>query len=106
MTMETAEAPSDVDDTKLLLARVNERLVMWRVWLGHDHGDEPYWWARKTTPAKLQRERPSLRWYAHYLHSVRAASRGRIHSREFKTLEEQQAWLDGIRHAHDEVRAL
>ena len=40
-----APAPLDI---KTLLARVNQRIALLRAWISHDHGDEPYWWARRT----------------------------------------------------------
>src|SRR3954468_18689192 len=89
-----AAAPAPVPlDARTLLARVNQRLVLLRTWLSHDHGDAPYWWARRTTASWVQTERQSLRWVANLLHVERAAARGRIHSRAFETLDDQAAWL-------------
>lgn len=85
---------SPVLDTKTLLARINERIALLRSWLAHDHGDEPYWWARRTTAPRSQQERHQLRPIANLLHVERATSRGRLHGKQFETLEEQRAWLD------------
>lgn len=84
-------------DPKTLLAHVNARLAMLRGWLSHDHRDEPYWWARRTTAPRVQVERLALRWIANLLHVERAAARGRIHGTRFATLDEQRAWL--VEHA-------
>ena len=94
MIMETALVtdPSPLD-TKTLLARINARIVLLRTWLAHDHGDEPYWWARKATAARAQQERATLRLVANLLHVERATARGRLHGTQFATLEAQQAWL-------------
>jgi hypothetical protein len=88
-------------DIKTLLARINQRLVMMRIWLSHDHGDEPYWWARNTTAPRLQQERQTWRAYANLIHVERATSRGRLHGTRFKNLDEQRAWL-----AHQESASL
>ena len=87
-------ATAPVVETKLVLARINERIVLLRTWLSHAHDDEPYWWARRTTAPKCQRERHVLRPVANLLHVARAMSRGRLHGKQFETLEAQRAWLD------------
>ena len=81
-------------EIKTLLARINERIVLLRTWLSHDHGDEPYWWARRISAPRAQQERHALRPFANLLHVERATSRGRLHGNQFATLEEQRAWLD------------
>jgi len=80
-------------DTRTLLTRINQRLALLRTWLSHDHGDAPYWWARRTTASRLQTERLALRRVANLLHVERAAARRRIHGRQFETLDAQAAWL-------------
>ncbi|HEY6038551.1 MAG TPA: hypothetical protein VIV58_29920 [Kofleriaceae bacterium] len=67
--------------------------MLLRGWLSHDHGDEPYWWARRTTAPRCQQERHLLRPLANLLHVERATSRGRLHGGQFETLEAQRAWL-------------
>lgn len=89
---ESMSAPAPLS-TKLVLARINARLALLRSWLSHDHTDEPYWWARRTTVPAIQRERLALRPIANLLHVERATSRGRIHSAQFETLDEQRAYL-------------
>jgi len=86
-----APAPLDI---KTLLARVNQRIALLRAWISHDHGDEPYWWARRTTASAAQAERQAHRLVADLIHVERATSRGRVHGTRFATLEEQRAWLD------------
>jgi hypothetical protein len=86
-------SPSPSLDIKTLLARVNARLVLLRTWLSHDHHDEPYWWARRMTVQQAQRERLTLRWLANLLHVERATARGRIHSTQFATLDQQRGML-------------
>jgi hypothetical protein len=81
-------------DDKTLLARINQRIALLRVWLSHDHNDEPFWWARRTTAPRSQQERHHLRPIANLLHVERAASHGRLHGKQFETLEAQRAWLD------------
>lgn len=97
MTVDNALAPSPAPapslSTKILLARVNHRLVLLRTWLSHDHDDEPYWWARKITVRAAQLERRKLRSLANLLHVERATRRGRIHGTWFATLDEQHAWI-------------
>ena len=80
-------------DTKTLLARINQRIALLRSWLSHDHGDEPYWWARRATAARAQSERDVLRRVADLLHVERATARGRVHGTRFANLDEQRAWL-------------
>lgn len=95
MTTENTAATSNPErDRRVLLARTNARLALLREWLSHHHGDEPYWWARRTTPAAVQRERLQLRPLATRLHVGRATARGRIHGTWFQTLDEQKAWLE------------
>ena len=94
MTTENAAPSPTTIDIRMLLARTNARLALLREWLSHHHGDEPYWWARRTTPAAVQRERLQLRPLATRMHVERATSRGRIHGTWFKTLDEQRAWLE------------
>jgi hypothetical protein len=89
-----AEVPTKTLDEKTLLARVNARLSLLRAWLSHHHGDEPYWWARRTTAREIQRERWHLRYAATLLHVYKATSRGRVHGSYFANLDEQKAWLD------------
>jgi hypothetical protein len=79
-----------------VLARINARLAMLRTWLSHDHHDEPYWWARRTTASRAQSERQVLRRVANLMHVERATTRGRIHGTRFATLDEQRAWLREI----------
>jgi len=81
-------------DTRTLLARVNQRIALLRSWLSHDHGDEPYWWARKTTAPRAQYERVVLRHIANLLHIERASRRGRLHGTRFADLDEQRGWLE------------
>lgn len=85
--------PAPLLDTRTILARLNQRIALLRGWLSHDHGDEPYWWARRTTAPKCQHERHLLRPLANLLHVERATSRGRLHGRQFETLDAQRAWL-------------
>jgi len=81
------------DQLRTSLARINHRLALLRTWLSHDHGDEPFWWARRTTAPAAQRERLALSWYAHLMHVERAASRGHIHGAAFENLDAERAWL-------------
>ena len=81
-------------DTKTVLARINQRIALLRNWMSHDHHDEPYWWARRTTAPRAQAERESMRRLANLLHVERAAARNRLHGTWFATLDEQAAWLD------------
>lgn len=81
-------------DTKTILARINERIVLLRTWLSHDHHDEPYWWARRMTAALAQRERHQLRPIANLLHVERATARHRRHGTQFDSVEAQRAWLE------------
>jgi hypothetical protein len=81
-------------DIVTLLARINQRITLLRVWLSHDHGDEPHWWARHTTARRAQSERDVLRRVADLLHVERATRRGRIHGTRFANLEAQRAWLE------------
>ena len=87
-------SPAPTLDTKQALARINARIVLLRTWLSHDHLDEPYWWARRTTAPRAQRDRHDLRALANLLHVERATARGRRHGTQFETLDEQRAWLD------------
>lgn len=80
-------------DLKTLLDRINTRIALLRSWMSHDHGDEPYWWARRTRVGLVQHEREVLRVIANLLHVERATRRGRIHGTRFATLDEQRAWL-------------
>lgn len=96
MTEALATAPAL--DPKTFLARINQRLALLRSWLSHDHRDEPYWWARRTTAQCTQRERLSLRHVANLLHVERATRRGKIHGTRFATLDEQRAWLASVEH--------
>ncbi len=82
-------------DIKTLLTRINTRIALLRSWMSHDHGDEPYWWARRTRVGLVQHERGVLRSVADLLHVERATRRGRIHGTRFATLEDQRAWLAG-----------
>ena len=66
---------------------------MLRTWLGHDHHDEHYWWARQTTAENAQSEREVLRSLANLLHVELASSRGRVHGTQFGTLDAQREWL-------------
>ena len=98
--MDNATAPvSDSSPDQLLtsLARINHRLALLRAWLSHDHLDEPFWWARRTTAPAAQRERLQLQRSAHLMHVERAASHGRIHCAAFADLDAQRAWL--VKHA-------
>lgn len=88
-----APAPVPALDAKTLLDRVNQRLSLLRDWISHDHRDEPWWWARRSTAPQAQSERVALRQLANLLHIERATSRGRIHGTRFATLDEQHAWL-------------
>jgi hypothetical protein len=96
MTMDSAAAsvllPRPLD-LATLRARVDQRIVLLRTWLSHDHGDEPYWWARRTAAPRAQSERQTLRALANLLHVERATARGRIHGTRFANLDEQRAWL-------------
>ena len=89
----TAVTAEPIDQLLPSLARLDHRLALLRTWLSHDHGDEPFWWARRTTAPAAQRERLSLQRYAHLIHVERAASRGRIHCAAFETLDGERAWL-------------
>lgn len=89
----TASVPEPIDQLRTSLARINHRLALLRTWLSHDHGDEPFWWARRTNAPAAQRERLLLQWHAHLMHVERAASRGRIHCAAFEHLEAERAWL-------------
>jgi hypothetical protein len=90
---DAAKQPVPALDTKTLLARINERIAMLRSWISHDHRDEPFWWARDTTPPRAQSDRQRWRFYAHLIHVERANARGRLHSTRFASLEEQASWL-------------
>jgi hypothetical protein len=93
--MDSALAPTASHlDIKTLLARINQRVALLRAWLSHDHSDETYWWARRTTAPRAQREREVLRQVANLLHVERAASRGRVHGTRFATIDEQRSWLE------------
>lgn len=94
MTVDNAVAlaPSPLD-IKTLLTRINTRIALLRTWMSHDHGDEPYWWARRTRAGLVQYERGVLRAIANLLHVERATQRGRIHGTRFATLDEQRTWL-------------
>ena len=81
-------------DIKTLLARINHRLTLLRAWLSHDHTDETYWWARRTTAPRAQRERAVLRQVANLLHVERATSRALVHGTRFATLDAQRTWLE------------
>lgn len=102
-TESTAPASEPLLDTKLLLSRVNARLALLRGWLSHDHLDEPWWWARRTTAPNAQRERLALRPLANLLHVERATSRRRLHGTRFSNLDTQAAWLSSCA---DTLRAL
>jgi len=93
--MDTANAtlPAPALDIKTLLTRINVRIALLRAWLSHDHGDEPFWWARRTTAPLAQSERNILRQVANLLHVERATTRGRLHGTRFANLDEQRAWL-------------
>lgn len=93
--MDSALAPTpSALDIKTLLARINQRITLLRAWLSHDHSDETYWWARRTTAPQAQREREVLRHVANLLHVERATSRGRLHGTRFATWDAQRTWLD------------
>lgn len=103
----TSQAPTiPALDVRTLLARVNHRLALLRSWLGHDHGDEPWWWARHRDARDCQRERLGLRPIAHLLHVERATRRGRIHGTQFANLDEQRAWLDARAGKHQALDPL
>ena len=87
-----ALAPSPLD-IKTLLTRINTRIALLRTWISHDHGDEPYWWARRTRAGLVQHERGVLRAIANLLHVERATQRGRIHGTRFATIDDQRAWI-------------
>lgn len=89
----TASVAEPIDQLRTSLARINHRLALLRGWLSHDHGDEPFWWARRTTAPAAQRERGVLQSYAHLMHVERAAAHRRIHCTAFETLDAQRAWL-------------
>lgn len=92
--MDSAAAPITAAlDAKTLLARVDHRLALLRAWISHDHGDQPFWWARQTTAPRAQWERHTLRQVANLLHVERATARRRIHGTRFATLDEQATWL-------------
>ena len=91
--MDNAVAIATSLDLQTLLTRINTRISLLRSWMSHDHGDEPYWWARRTRAALVQQERTALRVIANLLHVERATGRGRIHSTRFATLDDQRAWL-------------
>ena len=93
MQTATADSPAPSLDLMTLLARINARIAMLRAWLSHDHGDEPYWWARAITPPCAQSERNTLRQVANLLHVERATARGRLHGTRFPTLDDQRRWL-------------
>ena len=96
-TESTAPVSEPLLDVKLVLARLDARLALLRGWLSHDHLDEPYWFARRTTAPQAQRERLVLRGYANLIHVARATSRGRIHGTRFANLDEQTKWLESSR---------
>jgi len=76
-----------------LLHRVNAMIVRLRRALSHDHGDQARWTAWGITAPEAQKARARLREVADVLHIERAASRGRIHSTQFASIEEQRRWL-------------
>jgi len=84
-------------DAKTLLARINPRIAQLRRWIGHDHGDQPFWNGLNIAAFDAQRERAYLRIVANLLHVERAHARGRIHGK-FQTLDEQAAWLATMEH--------
>ena len=90
--------PTPALDIKTLLARIDQRIALLRTWMSHDHGDEPYWWARHTNASRVQSERAVLRRVADLLHVERASSCGRIHGTRFTDLEAQHAWLRHHQH--------
>jgi hypothetical protein len=115
MTMSEATAPTSPAleaptippvTVKLLLARINARLALLRSWLSHDHRDEPFWWARRMTASAAQRERLALKPLANLFHIERATRRSRLHGTQFKSLDEQRAWLDGEHHFGCQTREL
>jgi len=92
--MDSAPAPITVAlDIKTLLSRINERIALLRTWLSHDHHDEPYWWARRTTAPRAQSERDVLRRVANLFHVERAMICGRLHGTRFENLDAQRVWL-------------
>lgn len=93
MTVDNAIATTTAIDLKSRLASINARIVVVRTWMSHDHGDEPYWSARRTTAPKAQAERMVLRGLADLIHVERATARGRIHGTRFATIDDQRAWL-------------
>lgn len=99
-------APAPILTTKLLLARVNQRIALLRGWLSHDHHDEPYWWARELTAPRAQVERMQLRSIANLLHVERATRRGRLHGTHFANIDEQRAWLERNAHLGCTARSL
>ena len=100
-----APVPEPIDQLRASLARINHRLALLRGWLSHDHGDEPFWWARRTTAPAAQRERLALQRHAHLMHVERATAHGRIHCAAFETLEAQRAWLAKHEVALSKLRA-
>ena len=93
MTVDNAVAIAPSIDLKTPLVRINARISLLRSWMSHDHGDEPYWWARRTQAGLVQHERMVLRAFANLLHVERATQRARIHGTRFATLDDQRAWL-------------
>jgi hypothetical protein len=106
MTMDSALATATPSlDIGTLLARVNQRIALLRTWISHDHGDQPYWWARRTTASRAQAERAALRHVADALHIERATARGRIHGTRFASLDEQRALIAKLEHGRCVLRA-
>lgn len=95
--MDNATAPQRLD-LATLRARIDQRIALLRAWISHDHGDEPYWWARRTTAALAQWERAVLRRVADLLHVERATRRGRLHGTRFVDVEAQREWLATLEH--------
>jgi len=91
--VDNALAAAPALTAKTLLAHLNARLALLRTWLSHDHRDEPYWWARRTTAPRVQVERLHLRWIANLLHIERVTARGRRHGTQFADLDAQREWL-------------
>lgn len=82
-----------IPEPRMLLRRINARIVVLRRAIRHDHRDETYWAAFGIGAPTAQAERVWLRALANTLHVMRATARARLHGSQFASLAAQQAWL-------------
>src|SRR5262245_57034807 len=94
----TTETPPVSLDARTLLRRVDARIVALRRAIRHDHRDDAFFAAFGVPAPEAQCQRATLRMVADLLHVERATSRGRLHGKRFKDLDEQRAWLTTMEH--------